>query len=341
AALAWLAALPGAVWALAAAPAWAQGAALFGAALLIMPLPWRARLLALPLTFPLLMPQAALIEPGRFEVLALDVGQGTAVLVRTRGHLLMYDAGPQYSRDSDAGQRVLLPLLRGRGETRIDKLVLSHRDTDHVGGARALFAALPVREVTSSLEDSHPLLAAVVGHTRCEAGQSWSWDGVQFDILSPPRTLYGGKDALPGERERRIKPNAMSCVLRIGSAQGHVLLTGDIEREQEAALVAAQGAALRSDVLVVPHHGSKSSSSAAFLDAVSPRLGIIQAGYRNRFGHPAPEVVARYVERGIVTLESARCGAWSWPAGDGAGGTCLRETTQRYWRHKGAPSSPP
>jgi competence protein ComEC len=338
-ALAWLAALPGAVWTLPAAPTWAQAAGLLGAGVLILPLPWRARLLGVTLTIPLLLPVPRHVETGRFELLALDVGQGTAVLVRTRHHLLLYDAGPQYSRDSDAGQRVLLPLLRGRGETRIDKLVLSHRDSDHVGGARAVLAALPAGELLSSLEATHPLRATGPTHTRCEAGQSWQWDGVQFDVLGPPPERYPNPPAAEGERSAaRPRPNALSCVLRIASAQGRVLLTGDIEREQESALVAQHGAALRSDVLVVPHHGSKTSSSTAFLDAVAPRLAVIQAGYRNRFGHPAPDVVARYAERGIQVIHSPACGAWAWPVESGAGGQCLRDTTRRYWRH--APAQP-
>ena len=332
-ALGWLAALPGAVWGIPAAPHWAQAAALLGSALLIMPLPWRARLLALPLILPLLMPPPPSVEPGRFEIVALDVGQGTAVLARTRNHLLLYDAGPQYSRDSDAGQRILLPLLRGRGERRIDTLVLSHRDNDHVGGARALLAALPIGELLTSLEQAHPLRAGANQHSRCAAGQSWVWDEVRFEVLGPELAQYPN---LPGaDGDRRVKTNALSCVLRIASAQGSVLLTGDIEREQEAALVARFGAALRSEVLIVPHHGSKTSSSAPFLDAVRPRLGIIQAGYRNRFGHPAPEVLQRYVERGIVTFESSICGAWSWPARSGTGGNCLRDDIRRYWHHPG------
>jgi competence protein ComEC len=338
-ALAWLAALPSAVWTLPAAPPWAQAAALVGAGVLIMPLPRRARLLGAMLTLPLLMPVPQRVEPGRFEMLALDVGQGTAVLVRTRDHVLLYDAGPQYSRDSDAGQRVLLPMLRGRGETRIDKLVLSHRDSDHVGGARAVLAALPVRELLSSLEDGHPLLATGSAHTRCEAGQSWQWDGVRFQMLGPPSALYPGTVPAEGDAPAgRAKANALSCVLRIASAQGSVLLTGDIERQQELALVAEHGEALRSDVLLVPHHGSKTSSSAPFLDAVRPRLAVVQAGYRNRFGHPAPEVVARHAERGIQVIQSPVCGAWAWPVQSGPAGECLRDTSKRYWRH--APPRP-
>ena len=321
--LAWLAAVPGAVWVVPAAPGWAQAAGLLAAVLLVLPLPWRARLLALPLLLPLLWPAPALPSDGEFELMAVDVGQGTAVLVRTREHLLVYDAGPQYSRDSDAGQRVLLPLLRARGEQRIHRLVLSHRDVDHVGGAAALLKGLPVDEVLSSLEAAHPLLALAPRQGRCEAGQSWVWDGVRFDVLRPPA----------GDYARSLKSNAMSCVLRVSAAGGSALLTGDIERDQELALVAEHGDALRSSVLVVAHHGSRTSSTAEFLQAVAPQTAVIQAGYRNRFAHPAPEVLARLGERGIRTLASPACGAWRWNSGQSANGTCEREATRRYWRH--------
>ena len=330
-ALAWLAVLPGAVWSVPASPLWAQLAALAGAVLLVLPWPWRARALALPLIVPLLLPSPARPPVGAFDVIAVDVGQGTSVLVRTHDHLLVFDAGPQYSRDSDAGTRVLAPLLRGRGEARIDTLVLSHRDLDHVGGARALLTGWPVGKLLSSLEVEHPLRALAREPLRCSAGQGWDWDGVRFDVLRPQ----------PADYERTMKTNAMSCVVRVSGGGRSVLLTGDIEREQEAALVASHGPALRSDVLIVPHHGSRTSSTAVFLDAVQPKLALFQAGYRNRFGHPAPDVLARYVERRIAVVASPACGAWQWlsdgpgAANDGAApaGVCHRDAVRRYWHH--------
>ena len=326
AALGWLAALPGGVWLVPVAPWWAQLAGLLGAVMMVLPLPLRARLLAVPLLVPLLLPPRELPADGTFDLLALDVGQGTSVLVHTRGHLLVFDAGPQYSRESDAGQRVLLPLLRARGEPRIDRLVLSHRDLDHVGGAAALLKAMPVDDLLSSLEPDHPLLAQATHTTRCQTGQSWTWDGVRFDILRP----------LADDYARSLKSNAMSCVLRVSGGGRSALLTGDIEREQEAALVAAMPEALRSDVLIVPHHGSKTSSTSAFLDAVRPRVAVFQAGYRNRFGHPAPEVLARYRQRAIELGITPVCGAWSWSAGSSVNGDCHRERARRYWHHQPA-----
>jgi competence protein ComEC len=314
-----LAGWPMAVWPVAAAPAWAVAAGLAGALLAVLPLPWRLRLPALPLVIPLLWPAVPRPADGAFELVVADVGQGTAVLVRTREHLLVYDAGPQYARESDAGQRVLVPLLRARGESRIDLLLLSHRDTDHVGGAASLYRALPVVQTTSSLEAAHPLLAGR-SHRRCEDGQHWTWDGVRFEVLHPT----------PAEHAAARKPNAVSCVLKATDGQGRsVLLTGDIEAQQEAALLARHGGeALRSTWLIVPHHGSRTSSSQAFVEAVRPRIALVQAGYRSRFGHPAAEVVERYASRDIALVRSDHCGAWLWQDGAAA---CTRGVRRRYW----------
>jgi competence protein ComEC len=330
--VAWLTLLaqaPWAVWSVPAAPGWAALTGLLAAVLLVLPLPWRLRLLAVPLAFPLLLPPRDLPAAGQFELVALDVGQGTSVLVRTQQHLLVYDAGPQYSRESDAGQRVLLPLLRSRGEDRVDRLVLSHRDADHTGGAAALLAGLPVAELDSSLEDGHPLRDAGVPATRCAAGQSWDWDGVHFQMLHPFADDYG----------RARKPNAVSCVLHVSAGGRSALLTGDIEREQEGALVERSRDALRSELLLVAHHGSRTSSSADFLDAVQPQVALIQAGYRNRFGHPVPEVLARLHERDVLVAATASCGAWRWRSDrPAAAGVCERDRARRYWHHRVAPA---
>lgn len=321
-----LATCPWAVWTAAAAPVWAGVAGLVGGVLLVLPLPWRLRLLGLPLLLPLLLPPLPRPAPGRFEAVVADVGQGTAVLVRTRNRLLVYDTGPQISPEADAGTRVLLPLLRARGETAIDRLVLSHQDSDHVGGAAALLAALPVRATSSSLPADHPLQPRLPASTPCRAGQRWVWDGVDFEMLHPT----------PADDARSARSNALSCVLRVRGADGRaLLLTGDIEAPQEAALVERLGLALRSEWLLVPHHGSRTSSSAAFLDAVAPRLALVQAAYRSRFGHPAPEVLARHAERGIALQRSDRCGAFTLPA-DGSAGVCERERRRRYWHHRDA-----
>jgi competence protein ComEC len=322
-----LAALPGAVWSVAVAPLWAQAAGLAGAVLLVLPLPVRLRLAALPLLLPLLWPALPRPAPGQFELLATDVGQGTAVLLRTRHHALLYDAGPQYTPLADAGQRVLLPLLRALGQRELDLLLLSHRDQDHVGGAGSLLAGLPVRGLLSSLEPGHPLLATGLPARGCERGQRWVWDGVLFEILHPR--------AGAAEGSTPPKPNALSCVLRVRAVAGEggsALLTGDIEaaQEQDLALVLAPP---RVDLLMVPHHGSQTSSSPALLAAAAPRLAFVQAGYRNRFGHPAPAVLARYQAAGVPVLASPACGALHWRS-DTREARCERERVRRYWRER-------
>jgi competence protein ComEC len=320
-----LAALPFATWSSPAPPIWAAAAGVAGGLLLAARLPVPARLLGVPLLLPVLLWQAPRPPAGEFELLAADVGQGNAVLVRTATQTLVYDAGPGYSRETDAGQRVLVPLLRAWDE-RVHLLVLSHRDSDHTGGAVAVLRMQPMARLLASLEPAHPL-----GQLRtieaCAAGQAWEWDGVRFEVLHPA----------PGEHATPAKPNAASCVLRIATPRAAVLLAGDIEKAQEAALLRAQ-AFLRADLLLVPHHGSKTSSTDAFLAAVRPSVALVQAGYRNRFGHPAPEVVQRYARHGIALSASPRCGAAAWRSQEPSTVRCAREWTQRYWQHHAAPA---
>jgi competence protein ComEC len=323
AALTPLAQWPLAQWSAAAAPSWAVALGLLAGFLAVMPVPPSLRWLALPLALPLLAPLPPRPAEGTFEVVAADIGQGTAVLVRTRTHLLVYDTGPRPSPTSDAGERVLLPLLRARGETQVHLLMLSHVDTDHTGGALSLLRGATVLASSSSVPPAHPLRARLPAHRRCEAGQAWSWDGVHFRVLHPRAEDH----ALP------LRPNALSCVLHVADAQGRaLLLTGDLEAPQEAALVEREGAGLRAQLLQVPHHGSRTSSTAAFLDAVSPHTAIVQAGYRNRYGHPARDVLARYELRGVVVQRSDHCGAFSWRPG--SEGRCLRREVRRYWHHR-------
>jgi competence protein ComEC len=319
--LKWLATLPYANVSMAAPPAWMAGFGVAGGVLLAMRLPWSLRLLGVPFLLPVLLWQAPRPPVGEFELLAADIGQGNAVLVRTATHGLLYDTGPRYSLESDAGHRLLVPLLRALGE-RLDMLVLSHRDSDHTGGAAAVLAMQPQAEVLSSIEASHPLQSLRTVR-RCEAGQRWTWDGVDFEILHPAAADY----------LFFTKPNAVSCVLRISNGRSTAMLAGDIERLQEAALV-ARNPELRADVLLAPHHGSKTSSSEALLGAVRPRIALVQAGYRNRFGHPAREVVERYAAHGVWLVENVPCGAALWRSQAPEEVGCERERNARYWHHR-------
>ena len=322
--LQWLASWPWTSVSMAAAP-WALGAAaLAGGVLLALRWPWQWRLAGVPLLMPLLFWQAPRPAPGQFELLAADVGQGNAVIVRTARHTLVYDAGPRYSLESDAGHRVLVPLLRALGE-RVDMLVLSHRDSDHTGGARAVLAMHRGATLLSSIEEGHELQGARTA-MRCQAGQRWTWDGVDFSVLYP----------LPAHYAAPAKPNALSCVLRVQAGDLSALLPGDIEAPQEQALL-ARGADLAADVLLVPHHGSRTSSSLAFVQAVRPRWALVQAGYRNRFGHPVAEVMARYPSVGAQVVDSPHCGAMHWHTARPDVVQCERQDAARYWHHQSLP----
>lgn len=308
----------------ASAPLWAAMAGVLGGVLLAMRFAWHVRLLGLPLILPVLLWQPVRPAAGQFEVLGADIGQGNALLVRTARHSLVYDTGPRFSRESDAGHRVLVPLLRAMGE-RIDTLMLSHRDLDHIGGAGAVLAMQPQAQLVSSIEDGHEL-QKTRRSTRCVAGQHWRWDGVDFEVLHPSA----------GDYATAAKSNAMSCVLRISNGRKTALLVGDLEAAQEARLVndAISKEKLKADFLLVPHHGSKTSSSALFLDEVRPQFALAQAGYRNRFGHPVESVLARYRERGIQVVTSPVCGAAFWRSEQPEGVLCQRQLNARYWHHR-------
>jgi competence protein ComEC len=326
--LGWLAVLPGATAHVALPPLSLAMLALLGGVMVAMPWSWELRCLGLLMWWPALAWQPPRPAPGHFEILAPDLGQGNAVWVRTAHHSLLYDTGPRYSVESDAGHRVLVPLLR-RFDESLDRLVLSHRDSDHTGGAAAVLAWQASVPLLSSLEPEHPLLRRLPGQgqsQRCEAGHSWQWDGVRFEVLHPLPENYS-----PGARS-----NTLSCVLRIGNGVQTALLVGDIEAAQEMALLtrAVTPGALRADVLLVPHHGSKTSSTPAFIDAVAPRWAWVQAGYRNRFGHPVPEVVARYRARGVTVVDSVHCGAMLWQSAQAQAMDCERDRSRRYWHHQ-------
>jgi competence protein ComEC len=289
--LEWLAALPAAVLETHAPVPWTVGAALVGCALLLaprgVPMRWAGAIWIAPLI--LVVPEG----PGAGEawVDVLDVGHGLAIVVRTSGHALVYDAGPTWSPEVDSGSRIVVPHLRGEGIRRLDGLVISHADDDHAGGARSVARARAPEWLLSPLAASHRLHFEAGISRLCVAGQSWVWEGVRIEVLNPSPALHS--DASRRENDR-------SCVLRVASAAGvSALLTADIEARSEAEMVARAGKALASDVLLVPHHGSRTSSSPAFLDAVAPAHAFVSLGYRNRFRHPHPAVMQRYADRGI------------------------------------------
>jgi competence protein ComEC len=314
--LEWCAALPGALWEQHVPPLWSVLLALAGVAWLLAPrgVPWRfAGLALLAPAFAVRPPAPA---PGTAWVTALDVGQGLAVVVRTAGRTLLYDAGPAFGAEADSGGRIVLPMLRAAGVSRIDALVLSHEDADHIGGALTILETFEVGALHSSLPSPHPLNALAAAR-RCVAGQAWTWDGVRFEFLHPAAG-------------RSYKRNDGSCVLRIASANGTMLLTGDIERTAEAVLLSTFEN-LKADILLVPHHGSRTSSTAPFIAAVAPRWAIVTAGYRNRFGHPNAEVLERYARAGARVARTDLEGAVSVSLGNELSVATERARRARYW----------
>ena len=324
-----LSALPAAVWQQHAPPAWAAIAGVVGVIWLLAPRGVPGRALGLVWFAPLFVVVPLLPAPGEFRVTVLDVGQGLAVLVQTHAHALLYDTGPRYSETADAGNRIIAPMLRGIGVERLDALVVSHQDSDHSGGAQSLLQTLPVANLLSSLPVDNAIVrlreARGETATRCAVGQSWSWDGVEFAVLHPVEANYVNP---------KLKPNDLSCVLRVANAGGSALLTGDIEARTEVDLVRRSGEALHTNVLVVPHHGSRTSSTPAFIAAVHPEVAAFTPGYRNRFRHPRPEIVERYVSAGVTSYRTDYDGALTFDFGKSTPAPPRREREHdaRYWR---------
>ena len=318
-----LARAPSAVWSQHAPLAWTLLPAAIGVAWLLAPRGVPGRIAGAVLLLPMFAARPPGPGPGDAWITFLDVGQGLATVVRTADHALVYDAGPSYSVDADAGNRVVVPFLRGTGVTGLDAVVVTHNDNDHAGGAAAVMRTFPPALLLSSLAADHPAQALAPWRVPCYAGQRWEWDGVSFDMLYPTAESY----------DRDLKrANWRSCVLRIRAHGRTVLLTGDIEARDEEALLRT-AVPLGADVLLAPHHGSRTSSTEAFLDAVSPRTAVFTVGYRNRFGHPRADVVARYADRGVEILRTDRTGAVTVRMdAAGLGISAYRDTAARYWR---------
>ncbi|KAB7627631.1 DNA internalization-related competence protein ComEC/Rec2 [Alkalilimnicola sp. S0819] len=293
-------------------PWWLLALSLAGAGLLLLPGGTPGRWLAVPLLASLLLYRAPRPQPGEAWVHILDVGQGLAVAVETRQHILLFDTGARLGPGWNMAQTVILPWLRARGWRALDALVISHADNDHSGGAATLGDALPIARAWVG----EPLRGLEA--EPCRQGQRWEWDGIEFAFLYP-RT--GG-----------LVGNNASCVLRVGSAGAALLLPGDLEREGERALL-GQGEELGADLLIAAHHGSRSSSTAAFIAAVGPTQVVYSAGYRNRYGFPHPEVAQRYRERGVVAHHSWLSGALSFRLGREGLSTASaeRERRRRYY----------
>ena len=320
--LEWLAIQPLAMWQQAVPPPALAVAGMAGIAWALLPRGTPARAAGVLAALPMLLWTPPRPAPGEFDATVLDVGHGLAVHVQTATHDLVYDTGPAYGPDSDAGERVLVPYLVAAGVRRLDRLVISHDDIDHSGGAASLLEAFAVTDTVSGLAPGHPLRGPRAGvAVPCVAGTRWQWDGVDFELLHP------GADDPPYRRD-----NDTSCVLRIAAPGGSLLLAGDIESGAERRLVARYGAALASSVVVVPHHGSRSSSTPALVDAADAETAIFTVGYRNAFGHPHPAVWERWVAAGARNWRTDSQGAVHIAVRAAGSGVAAERTRRaRYW----------
>ena len=322
AALAWLADSRFALWQQAQPPGWMIGAACVAIVFMVLPRATPGRGAALAVMGALLSWQAPRPGWGEFRAMVLDVGQGLSVHVQTANHDVLYDTGPAYGA-SDAGARVVVPYLSALGVDRIDRLVLSHDDADHVGGTQSLLDGIPANHILAGDEASTLRDLGSWAGDACTAGRSWEWDGVRFEVLWPAAGM------LPARRN-----NEHSCVLRIGGdGGGSLLLVGDIEQLAESALVRAHGEALASSAIVVAHHGSRSSSIDAFVNAVMAEVAVFSVGHLNRFGHPHPSVWARWATAGARGYRTDSQGSIALDVGaDGVTASAWRERHPRYWQ---------
>ncbi|MBN2885109.1 MAG: DNA internalization-related competence protein ComEC/Rec2 [Chromatiaceae bacterium] len=316
-ALGWLAAHPWASATLPAPPLWGWGAALLGTALALAPRGLPGRWLGLVLLAPLVLVRPPQPPPGELWFSLLDVGQGLAAVARTAEGTLVFDTGPGFASGFNTGTAVIAPYLRHLGVSRIERLVISHADSDHAGGLRGLLAEIPVDRLLSG----EPGALSVAPVEPCQAGAGWNWSGVSFRFLHPPAG-------------HQLEGNAASCVLRIALGDEVILLTGDVGQGVELDLVERYGQALGATLLVAGHHGSATSSAAAFLDAVAPEWVLFAVGYANQFGFPAQVVRERLAERAIASLESAQTGTIEWrlrAQGERLGPWSWRARQGRWW----------
>jgi competence protein ComEC len=321
--LASIATLPAASMTLGGRAHWVWVAALCGVLLLLAPRGLPARWLGLVLLLPLVLMRPAAPAPGEARFTLLDVGQGLAAVVRTHAHTLVYDLGPRYPSGFETGSAVVAPYLREIGVKRVDLVVASHADQDHVGGLRGLLGAMQVSKVVSGEPDELVDDLDGLDLSGCRRGQRWRWDGVDFELLHPARDGYQGNDA--------------SCLLRVGSAAAVLLLPGDLEQGVERRLAARLGQRLKADILVAGHHGSATSTSSEFLAAVQPTWVLYTSGYANRWGFPVAEVRERVNALGLASANTATDGAVSFvlPAtGALAAPQRQRRNDRRIWRHR-------
>jgi competence protein ComEC len=288
--LTWFAHLPGVVWYQFVPSFWILVVAIIGIIFLLLPIGSPGRYFGVIWLLPFLLYKSPTPKTGEVWLTLLDVGQGLSAVVQTEKHILVFDAGPRFSASFDMGESVVMPFLHSIGANHLDMLVISHGDNDHIGGAKAVIAQMPVSLIKTSVPQSLP------GASYCFRGLKWQWDDVDFSFLYPtPDNLTLNNDS--------------SCVLRITRGSQHILLTGDIEKYAENELVQNQLLNLPADILVAPHHGSKTSAQKSFIRGVAPQYVLYPIGYRNRYHFPHMTVVKAYEDLGVRQYDTVKSGA--------------------------------
>lgn len=290
--LRWISEFPTATWVNATHNLWILLIAFLGTLLLLLPKGFPGKKIGFIFLLPIFLIKPGVIDPNTARVTVLDVGQGLSTVVETQNHVLVFDTGPKLNPGFDTGDRVVVPFLAARERNNIDMLVISHGDNDHSGGAQSILKAMKVKTIITS----EPKLFPEHNTMPCFAGQHWSWDGVEFDMLHPTSLFTK-------------KRNDHSCVLKITAGRQSVLLTADIEAKSEHSILESIPEKLPSTIMLVPHHGSRTSSTIEFIRAIKPEIAIIPVGYLNQYGHPKPDIVERYKKENIKLLDTVKQGA--------------------------------
>ena len=288
--LAWFAHLPNVVWYQVVPDFWMLVVGVVGMIFLLFPVGFPGRYLGIIWLLPIFLFMPQVPQAGEVWFTLLDIGQGLSVVVQTHKHILVFDAGPRLSASFDMGDSIVVPFLHSIHAQKVDMLVISHGDNDHIGGASAIISQLSVASIKTSVPEKLPHASY------CLRGDSWNWDGVNFAFLFPTQEFLG-------------LDNDSSCVLRITSGNKQILLTGDIEKAAEKELVKTQWNDLPAEILVAPHHGSKTSGMKEFVSGVHPKYVIFATGFRNKYHFPHPTVVKTYHDMGVTELNSMQTGA--------------------------------
>ncbi len=288
--------------------------AMIGIVILLLPNRFPGKYLGIIALLPMIFYKPPTPEFGDAWFTLLDVGQGLSAVLQTQNHFLVFDAGARLNDNFDMGESVVVPFLRTAGAKKVDMLVISHGDNDHIGGAFAILKRFPVDTVRTSVPEE---IAKPVTHY-CLAGESWNWDGVNFKFLYPDKNDLGFD-------------NDSSCVLRITAHDKHILLTGDIEKYAEEKMVEQDASDLPTDILVAPHHGSKTSAEKNFLALVHPEYVLFPIGYRNRYHFPHPSVIEAYNAMNTKKYDSVECGAIQFFIMAKPANFCFRKSHPQLW----------